>query len=104
MLALGQIVKLILASDVVSDRFKKYITAIAYRRYFKLRKVDATKPYAEALINCIRCGGFSMGKTSPDYTQYLLYAFEEFDRNLYEFALSDELRKILQDDVSTARA
>lgn len=104
MLALGQIVKQILLSDVVSDRFKKYITDIVYRRYFELRKVDATKSYAEALINCIRCGGFSMGKTSPDYTRYLLDAFDEFDRIPYEIDLSDELRQILQDDASAAMA
>ncbi|MAF15291.1 MAG: hypothetical protein CMG93_04860 [Marinomonas sp.] len=104
MLALGQIVKQILVSDVVADRFKKYITDMVYRRYFELRKVDATKPYAEALINCIRCGGFSMGQTSPDYTQYLLDAFDDFDRIPYEIDLSDELRQILQDDVSAAVA
>lgn len=39
MLALGQIVKQILLSDVVSDRFKKYITDIVYRRYFDLEKL-----------------------------------------------------------------
>lgn len=104
MLALGQVVRHILVSDVVADRFKKYITDIVYRRYFELRKVDATKSYAEALINCIRCGGFSMGKTSLDYTQYLLDAFNEFDRIPYEIGLSDELRKILEDDASAATA
>ena len=104
MLALGQIVKQILVSDVVADRFKKYITDMVYRRYFELRKVDATKSYADALINCIRCGGFSMGKTSPDYAQYLLDAFNDFDRIPYEIDLSDELRKILQDDASATMA
>lgn len=37
-----------------------------------------------------------MGKTSPDYTQYLLDAFDEFDRIPYEIDLSDELRQILK--------
>lgn len=77
---------------------------MVYRRYFELRKVDATKSYADALINCIRCGGFSMGKTSPDYAQYLLDAFNDFDRIPYEIDLSDELRKILQDDASATMA
>jgi hypothetical protein len=45
-----------------------------------------------------------MGKTSLDYTQYLLDAFNEFDRIPYEIGLSDELRKILEDDASAATA
>lgn len=104
MLALGQIVKQILSSSVITDRFKKYITGMVFRRYFELRKVPKTSAYAEALINCIRCGGFSMGRTELPYPQYLLDSFENFDCIPYEMALSDELRKILQGDVANSMA
>lgn len=104
MLALGQITKQILVTDALSDRFKKYIIDIVYRRYFELRKVAATQPYADALMNSIQCGGFSMGETSYEYAQYLLDAFEEFDRIPYEIHLSDELRRRLQENVDRSQA
>lgn len=104
MLALGQIVKQILVSNAVSDRFKKYIADMVFRRYFELRKVAATRSYAEALMNSIQCGGFSMGKTSPEYAQYLLNAFEKFDRIPYEIDHSNELKRILKENADQAKA
>lgn len=100
MLALGQVVKQILVTDALSDRFKKYIMDIVFRRYFELRKAAATKPYADALMNSIECGGFSMGALPYEYAQYLLDLFEEFDRIPYEIDLSDELRQRLQENVN----
>lgn len=104
MLALGQITKQILTSNIVSDRFKQYIMDMVYRRYFDLRKVDATKDYAEALLNSVRCGGFRMIDAPIEYTQTLLDTFESFDRIPYEIELSDELRSILTNDINNAQA
>lgn len=104
MLALGQVVKQILVNNIVTDRFKKDIADMVYRQYFELRKVAATRSYADALINSIMCGGFSMGKTFPEYAQYLLDAFDEFDRIPFEINHSDELRRILQENADQAKA
>lgn len=104
MLALGQILKQILLSDVITDRFKKYISDMVFRRYFELKKVPKTRTYAEALINCIRCGGFSMGRGELAYSKYLLDCFDDFDRIPYEIALADEFREILKGDVASVAA
>ena len=96
MLALGQIVKLILTSNRVSCRFKKYITDMIYRRYFELMKKTETASYAKALINSVLCGGFSMNNISHEYVQCLLNTFERFDRIPYNTHHVDELRNILK--------
>lgn len=103
MLALGQVTKQIILSNMVSDRFKQYIMDIVYRRYFDLRKVTKTKPYAEALLNAVRCGGFRMIDAPVEYSQILLDTFEGFDRVPYEIELSDELRSTLVDDIDKAQ-
>jgi len=104
MLALGQVTKYILTSDIVADKFKQYIMDIVYRRYFDLRKVDNTRKYAEALINAIRCGGFRMLDVPKVYSQILLGTFEAFDKVPYKIELSDELRAILIEEMTHQEA
>lgn len=102
-LALGQIVKQLVESDNISDRFKKYIMDIVYRRYFLLRINPKTKPYSEALIISIQCGGHNVvGDVSYDHAQYLLDAFDEFDRVPYCVELTDELKITLQKNIENA--
>lgn len=103
MLALGQVTKKILTSNTISDRFKQYIMDIVYSRYFDLKRVHATKAYAEALLNAVRLGGFRMIDVPIEYTQALLHTFESFDCIPYRTELSNELRSILTDDINNAQ-
>ena len=105
MLALGQITEHILTSVIITDICKQYIMDIVYQGYFDLRQVDKTRTHAEALINAIRCGRSRMIRVSSlEYSQTLLDTFEAFDRVPYEMELSDELRKILTEDVNQKEA
>ena len=99
MLAVGDIMKQVLLSEAVTYKFKIYITDIIYQGYFDLIKVDATKPYAEAFLNAIRCGGSTMIEVPFEYTKFILDAFEQFHLCIHPRSLSNEIREILKDDV-----
>lgn len=105
MLALGQVTKHILTSLAITDRFKRYIMEMVYRRYFKLRQVEKTKNYAEALLNAIRNGGYSMMRSSNrEYKQALIDTFSAFDTVPYESVLCDELQSILTQNIDNEEA
>lgn len=103
MLALGRIFQLIMLSDNILDTFKLYLADMMYREYFNLKSHSKTKPYANAFINAIRCGGFNTMAPNYKYAEYLLYAFEKFDRIPYSTDLTNELHEILRDNVTQAK-
>ncbi|SBS35879.1 hypothetical protein MAQ5080_03297 [Marinomonas aquimarina] len=98
MLALSQIVKDILLSDKFSFKFKLYIMDMVYRVYFYLRVFEASKPYAEALRNCLRNADSKVGRDSSTYSKLLFDTFLKFDAFKYGAELQQEMHRILEDD------
>lgn len=103
MLALAQIIRDVLLCDKLSFSYKVYIMDMVYRVYFYLRMFDGTKPYATALMNCLRTADSKVGKDSSTYSKLLFDTFLKFESFKYGAELQKELHGILEDDFLHSR-
>jgi hypothetical protein len=75
-LALCESVRLVLESEVISDRFKAYIVDIGFRLYFTLRSTESVSGYATVLKASIAQGGTYRRRDDKLYRAALIRAFE----------------------------
>lgn len=98
MLALGNVFKEIFTSEAVDDRFRGYLTQIAFRGYFDLQNREDLRPYSEALLNALRNGGHSMSSAPPGYSASLLDSFLNIDLVPFDSDACAEVQKLLESD------
>lgn len=103
MIALSQIVRDLLLSEKFTFKYKAYIMDLVYRIYFYLRMFENTKPYSDALMNCLRKADSKVGKDSSNYSKMLYETFLKFDSFKYGVELQQELDRILEDDCSQSK-
>ena len=96
-LALGRCIKLIINSDKLEDKFKKYIIEIVLWLYSDLRAEPELSGYAKALLNTLKAGGYRMMRQDSNYVEKLCSSISSLDKIKYGNEIEEVIEYVKKD-------
>lgn len=93
--------KQLLASDSITDRFKRDSTNTAFDIYMLLLERDELAGYAQNYVDKLLAGGFTMNKAKRDYVEMLADYNAHWDNIPYLDGRADKLEKKISDHLAS---